>query len=184
LASSPVFGAAHESSELRQAEIITNLTEYVFDPQNGEVEASRHSYCVVLSQDCDLLRDFDDQKAGKPSPLNGVLIFLARPATDLRDLVKGSDIRKRIIQNNDERYHVIEAAPAEADALKEGVPALVIDFRRFFTMSAPTLYYQCGLENGANRRCVLSTPYREHLQSRLAFYLARVALPDPHKVSV
>lgn len=184
MATGPVFSRADASCEFRQAEILSGVTEYVYDPQTSEVEAATHPYCVVLSQDCDLLRDFEDRKEDRPSPLNGVLIFLARPASDLRDMVKGSDIRKRIIQNNDERYHVMEATPVDADASGEGIPALVIDFRRFFTMPAKTLYYQCGLEAGAKRRCVLSIPYKEHLQSRLAFYLARVALPSPHSITL
>jgi hypothetical protein len=179
-----VFSRADSTCELRQAEILSGVTEYAFDPETGEVEAATHPYCVVLSQDCDLLRDFEDRKEEKPSPLNGVLIFLARPASDLKDMIKGSDIRKRIIQNNDERYHVLEATPLDFDAFGEGVPALVVDFRRFFTMQSKVLYYQCGLESGAKRRCVLSMPYKEHLQSRLAFYLARVALPSPHNVTV
>lgn len=159
------------------------MTEYAFDPESGEVEAATHPYCVVLSQDCDLLRDYEDRRDAKPSPLNGVLIFLARPAADLKDMVNGG-IRKRIVQNDDQRYHVMEAVPAASDAHGEGIPALVIDFRRFFTMPAKVLYHQCNLEGGAKRRCVLSMPYKEHLQSRLAFYLARVALPVPHNVTV
>ncbi|MDT7533365.1 hypothetical protein OVY48_07975 [Sphingobium sp. SA2] len=179
----PIFGQADASCEFRQAEILSGLAEYTFDPETQEVEVTKHAYCVVLSQDCDLLRDFEDRQAAKPSPLNGVLIFLARPATDLKDLVNGG-IRKRIIQNDDQRYHVIEAVPATADAVGEGIPALVIDFRRFFTMSSKVLYYQCGLEAETKRRSVLSMPYKEHLQSRLAFYLARVALPNPHSVII
>jgi hypothetical protein len=37
-------------------------------------------------------------------------------------------------------------------------------------------------QNGAQRRCRLLVPYREHLQSRLAFYLQRVAIPEPHRL--
>lgn len=174
---------ADASGELRQAEILSGLTEYSFDPETGEVDYEMHQFCVVLSQDCDLLRDFEDRQQEKPSPLNGILIFLARPATDIRDMVKGGDIRKRIIQNNDERYHVLEATPPEHDALSEGLPALVIDFRRFFTLTAKSVYFQCAQPEGAKRRSILATPYREHLQSRLAFYMARVALPTPHQVT-
>lgn len=174
------FVAAFE--EVRQSEIISELFEYSFEPENGVVNTERHPYAVLASQDCDLLRDYEQRlKEGQQSPLNGILLFIARPASDLQTMVQGSELRRRICSNNDERYHCFQACSPDVDLAGEGFPSLVVDFRRFFSLSATSLYWQLG--NGAKRRCMLSVPYREHFQSRAAFYLSRVALPQPHDVT-
>jgi hypothetical protein len=55
---------------------------------------------------------------------------------------------------------------------------LGIDFRRHFTLPATLVYQQ--LQIGARRRTVLRDLYAAHLNSRLMFYLARLALPIDH----
>jgi hypothetical protein len=82
-----------------------------------------------------------------------------------------------VIQNNNERFHFLADVPAALDHLGQGLPSLIMDFRRYFTLPGPEIYRQCGTTGGARRRCRLETPYREHLQHRAAFYLQRVALP-------
>src|SRR5690606_7200704 len=131
-------------------------------------------------QDCDLLRDFEAAQAGTNRPLNGVLVFEANTVDITRSLLPGSDILRRIKSHNAERYHLISAVAPENDLLSHGLPDLIIDFRRFYTMPAEEIYRQCASteEGAAKRRCRLDTPFREHLQSRAAFYLQRVALPD------
>jgi hypothetical protein len=44
--------------EIRQAEIITDLAQYTYDPEEGAVE-TLHKFAIVLSQDCDLLWDYE-----------------------------------------------------------------------------------------------------------------------------
>lgn len=177
-----VFESVAAFQEVRQSEVISGLFEYSFEPETNAVNADRHQYAVLASQDCDLLRDYEQrQKEGKQSPLNGILFFIARPAADLQTMVQGNDLRRRIRSNNDERHHCFQACLPEMDLVGEGFPSLVVDFRRFFSLSATSLYWQLG--NGAQRRCMLSVPYREHFQSRAAFYLSRVALPQPHVVT-
>lgn len=166
------------TKELRQAEILSNLSQFIYTPSSGEVDQHVHAYGVVVGQDCDLLRQFEQRDSQPVEDDFGVLVFVARPASDLATMVNGG-IRKRIVQNNDERYHLLEAVPAELENYSEGVPALVIDFRRFFTLPAMQLYWQCE-QGGTRRRTILRSPYREHLQNRAFSYLGRVPLPFPH----
>ncbi len=93
----------------------------------------------------------------------------------------GRDIFKRIRQNKDDRYHFLEAIPPELDRQRQGLPQLIVDFRKYFTLPSDEIFRQCSFsKNPAMRRCRLEMPYREHLQSRAAFYLQRVMLPLDH----
>lgn len=168
--------------ELRQGEIIAGLTQWVFDPKEGVVNDQVHAYAVVASQDCDLLQDFDGRNAGAASQLNGVLLYEARPAGEVRAEIKGSDIWKRIRQNKDERYHALGGSGAYPNAEGIPLPDLIVDFRRFFTLSATEIHRQI-IENQAHRWCRLEMPFREHFQARAAFYLLRVGLPFQHEVA-
>jgi hypothetical protein len=167
--------------ELRQGEIITDLEQHLYDPVAQSVNIIRHRYIIILSQDCDLYNDSIARKGGGASPLNGVLIYEAEKHDEFRKkLPSGTDIWKRVRQNNDERYHLLEAVPPELDLLGAGLPNLCVDFKRIFTLPAAEIERQCRAENGARRRCRLEMPYREHLQARAAFYLERVMLPLAH----
>lgn len=176
----PAYTTANLSGELRQSEIITNLVQFTFHPPTGEAIETLQPYAIVLSQDCDLLWDYQARKAGKSRDLNGVLVYELEPEDIIRAKLPGSDILRRIRRHSEERYHLLEAVPKELDLLQQGIPSLIIDFRRCYTLPADEVYRQCALggESGATRRCRLETPYREHLQCRAAFYLQRVALPD------
>jgi hypothetical protein len=177
---SPIYTCLELTRELRQAEIVANLSQYTYDPVDGAAETP-HAFAIILSQDCDLLWDFDAIAKGQPAELNGVLIYELEPAQNAREKIKGSDIWKRMRQNKDERYHFLEGVPAELDLCGEGLPEMMIDFKRCFSLPAKEIYRQIRLQDGAKRRCRLQMPYREHLQSRAAFYLQRVTLLLPHR---
>jgi hypothetical protein len=187
LASVPLVAAVYScvdlEQEYRQSEIITGVTQHVpiFTNSSVELEEIVHSYAIILSQDCDLLRDFDDYAGGRRGTLNSVLLYELRPFDEMKlDLPKGRDIRKSIEQNNHERYHFLESMPPNNDLQTLGLPPLLIDFRRYFTIVHLELRRQCGLVGGALRRSALVAPYREHLQTRAAAYFQRVTLPAPH----
>jgi hypothetical protein len=167
--------------ELRQSEIITNLSQFTYAPVSGVALETRHAYAIVMSQDCDLLRDYKAQAGGGRRVLNGVLLYELQRELEIRD-TPGINARvwRQIRQNREERFHVLPPVPQDFDLLGEGLPELVIDFRRCFTLPPDEIYRQCTLDgpSGAKRRCRLATPYREHLQCRAAFYFQRVALPD------
>jgi hypothetical protein len=94
--------------------------------------------------------------------------------------IKGNDWR-RVTRNKDDRRHFLERVPSNTDHLSEGIPPLVVDFKRYFTIPHRELIRQCGIGHGARRRCRLEAPYREHFQSRLSYYLQRVMLPLDHQ---
>ncbi|MEX2741068.1 hypothetical protein AB3480_06425 [Rhizobium mongolense] len=168
--------------EFRQGEIISGLTQYIFDAETNEISAIQHPYVIVASQDCDLFQDYGRLESGQDSDLNCILCYEAHLATDVRGRVAGSDIWKRVSQNNDDRYHALQSAAAEYDNLAVGIPDMVIDFKKFFAITNLDLSSQIK-KGEANRRTRLKEPYREHFQSRAAFYLQRVALPEPHRLS-
>ena len=152
-------------------------------PRLGDVDLITHDYAIVLSQDCDLLWDFNRIEQKKISELTSVLFYELEtvPATKAR--LPGSDILRRILDTRDERYQLLQSCPKENDLELVGIPDLIVDFKRFFCVPPREVYRQCREASGAARRCKLEMPYREHLQSRAAFYLQRVGLPEPHKVA-
>ena len=90
-----------------------------------------------------------------------------------------STIWDRVKKNKDERYHFLEKIPANCDACGEGLPELGVDFKCYFTLPTEEVYRRVEL-NKARRRSVIRSPYLEHLSSRFAFFLSRVALPQEH----
>lgn len=182
MATAPIYLSSVEGQQLRQSEVITGITEFIFDSGSGEVAALEHEFCVVVSQECDLERDFEARTAKEESPLGGVLLVPAISAADAREMIGGRDLWKPVIQNKSDRYHALEATPAEHDLAKGGLPALIVDFRRLFTIPSQELYRQIETGGAIRRRCRLVVPYREHLQNRLAMYLSRIALDRDHDV--
>lgn len=180
----PIYTTGEVGRELRQCEIISDVVQYVYRPAEGAADAIRHPLVIVMSQDCDLLWDYESQSQPDKHPnLNGILLYELHPAAEYRGRVPGSDVWRRVLQNKDDRYHFLEAVPPAKDLLGQGFPEMVIDFKRYFTAPPDEIYRQCALTDasGARRRCRLEMPYREHLQSRAAFYLQRVMLPLGHK---
>jgi hypothetical protein len=151
----------------------------------GETEPSvvqvNYTYALVLSQACDLEQDFQTRQAGTPRLLPEVLFCQIPTAEELRKATPGmnSTIWDRIKKNKDERYHFLERIPAKDDGCGEGLPELGVDFKRYFTIPTDEVYRR--LEIGPTlRRTVLCTPFLEHLSSRFAYFLSRVALPRDH----
>ena len=191
----PIHEIAAADGPLRQGEILSNvmLPQAVRvandDPDDRAVDLIRREWAVVVSQDCDLDLDYkarfpaDGVAIAEDKKLAQVLLLWANTATAARGLIRGSDQWKRIRQNNDVRYHVLQDAEPAVDAAGEGVPALTIDFKQYFTVATDELYLQ--LQRGeSRRRCRLSSPYLEHLSTRFAYYLARVAIPIDHQIEV
>lgn len=190
-----LYCGSSKSEPLRQGEILSGVVQRVrtirslLPAQEAEIAEIEHPFAIILSQDCDLLTDFkfreqsnwnveDSSHKILPNILfcetNIVSEFMAR-------VPKGGDIWKRIIQNKDERYHVLENIPQSQDLLGKGIPSLGVDFRRHFSVATDELYVQ--LKMGTSRRCRIVSPYLEHFTSRFAAYLSRVALPRDHRIS-
>jgi hypothetical protein len=169
-------------TEFRQGEIISNVSQWSWASQEEELLVIEHPFVIIASQDCDLLQDFSARSQGKQGDLNGVLLYEAHKTFGLKAALPGSDVWRRVIRNNDERYHALQASSADFDREKQGIPDLIVDFKRFFTISVVELTRQCEPTGAARRRCILKEPYKEHFQSRAAFYIQRVGLPRPHRI--
>ena len=180
---------------LRQTEILSNVLEirqtldtFRSRAVPAELERITHPLAVIMTQDCDLERDFFVRCLAPTVevPAEGLLPnVLLCPAVTVQELMaltpKGRDIWRRVKDNRDERYHVLQRVEASEDVFGRGLPAMGIDFKRYFTVPTDELYAQ--LELGANRRCVLASPYLEHLSTRFGYFLSRVALPRPHEAA-
>ena len=187
---SPIYRASTAGSELglRQGEILSDVAQFRFDAATlgttaPSGEPRYHPYAVIVSQDCDLEQDFNVRQKQSVSDkrLPNVLFCEVATADELFGRVKalGSKLWDRIRINKDERYHFLQAVDASCDAQQIGMPEMGIDFKRYFTIPTDEMYKRIEIGE-AKRRCVLVSPYLEHLSSRFAYFLSRVALPEDH----
>ncbi|MHB1426293.1 MAG: hypothetical protein ACYC3I_24270 [Gemmataceae bacterium] len=187
----PIFpyraATSGSDASLRQGEILSNVVRLQLDlkflgTDEQRVEPVEHGYAVILTQDCDLEQDFKArQRLNKPDKLLPNVFFChLATAQQLRGAAGiTTDIWKRISQNKDERYHFLQKIEVDLDGLQQGLPELGIDFKHYFTIPTDEIYKRIEMKE-ANRRCVLVSPYLEHLSSRFAYFLSRVALPQDH----
>lgn len=177
---------------LRQCEILTNVQRAQLVASSiGTSEVANvvipAEYAIILSQDCDLAQDYDVRFV-KPNPdsdrlLLSVLLTPVSTATQMFARIANSRQREwdrlNIAKNKNERFHFLQHVEPASDRLNEELPELVIDFKRYFTLPTDEVYRRIELGE-ARRRCVLVSPYMEHLSSRFAYYLSRVGLPTDH----
>jgi len=172
-----------------QGEILSNLVERQVARTTGNefgFQELEHPYAVILSQDCDLEQDarvrqdptLDDFKKRNGQLLH-VLLVAASEFSRAHGSFAGSDVRKRVKQNKDERFHYLSAVPPEADKTKVGIPALILDFKQIFSLPTAELLVNAR-EGEVLRRARLAPQYLEHLSSRAAYFLHRVGLPKDH----
>jgi hypothetical protein len=188
----PTYIPAVSGGPLRQGEVLSSVEQYDVqvssEGDEGPVSARRrmHPFSVVLTQDCDLAQDFKGRTSGSPSDTRLLIPNILMCEVDLAENLKvdrdrialGSDIWKRVVQNQDCRFQYLREITAEFDALGEGIKALLIDFKHTFSLQTEMLYEQ--LHRAARRRAVLMSPYREQLSFRHAHFISRVALPRDH----
>lgn len=173
---------------LRQGEILSNVIQFCLNMdalKRGEYIADPiiHPLAIVLTQDCDCEQDFKSRRENK-SGMTPAILFCE---IDAAEEVAGSgnksginsSIRGRIKINKDERYHFFENAVPEVDGLGEGLPELICDFKRYFTIPTDEIYHRINAQE-TKRRCRLASPYLEHLAVRFGYFSQRVALPLDH----
>lgn len=175
---SPAEGAFH------QGEILSQIAEIAVIPNSlasGDLqfEEITHPFGVILTQECDLDWDFkartaDDSSSAKLCP-NALLCELF-PEDVIRPKIKGSELWKRVRQNQDERYHTIPQVPPAADLAQAGLPPLVADFKQLFAIRTDELYARVA--HGLRRRTVIQIPWVQDLSNRAGYYLQRVAVPE------
>lgn len=187
----PIFEASVTGS-LREGEILSDLVQALLNvqtlssPEGAIVELKNHPFAVVVTQDCDVMQDFTVRSENSTETLPNVLFCEVIAAEDLRGAVKasglGSQDWKHLKQNQLERYHYLESAPAAEDAVGNGLPALGVDFKRYFTLPTEEVYFRIS-SGEAQRRCRLIAPYAQHLRARFFNYHSRVALPRNHQTN-
>lgn len=178
----------------RQGEILSNVIQIHIRAEalrNAEpeldLEEKEHPYAIVLTQDCDLDWDFKAREARtqvdsseenkRQAKLVPNVLLCELTTTDaLRPRLPGSDVLRRIRANQDERYHWFPAVGVQQDLAGKGLPELVADFKRVFSIPTDELYLRLSL--GIRRRAILSSPYLQHLSTRFGYYSLRVALPE------
>lgn len=178
---------AQADAELRQAELITDLFYYLSrahpnDSEQRDTYASRVPFAFIVTPDCDLLQDYRARQSNQRPRLENAMLIVAESEQDAR---ARSGFNKnewgKVRTNEIERYHFLEPVAQEFDAANIGIShALVVDFRRYFTLPPSEIERQCQRqrpEDRAVRRLYLSDLWREHLQRRTMSYMQRVALP-------
>lgn len=175
---------------IRQGDIYKNveMIEYI-EEKKGDLRISKiqFPYIMVLTQDCDLERDYFNRRESseKPDENQDKFLFSALVAplfnsehfkngehfTDLDitmrrinwDRTEGQKIRNNEIP----RYHYLE--------FPDDIPIVnsVIDFKHFFSINIGTL----NKIKTKNFVCSISELFREDISHRFAFYLSRIGLP-------
>ena len=174
-----------EDGCLRQGEYLEGLFEYrpladttvdVYQEDSVTWEKVNHPLVVVVSQGCDLLRDFEARCLGQESQLSHVLLCDLFTKDVIRDRQHIVTARFSNIESNQvERYHTIPEAHVGNDE-RDVIPTLYTDFRGVISIPVDFVYARVNASL-FRRRCVLPQPYLQYLIHRLYSFLGRVALP-------
>lgn len=170
------------STRLRQGDVLEDYYyEYIDDKR---ITTVNFPYTVIVSQDCDLEQDFlarqEEPVSDHDAFIDTVLVCPAFEAEAFRTGKHLSALNREmtpkgkeksttwnyIKSNRDPRYHFLDADEGAK------LPNLVIDFKRYYTVSRVSLYrdYQQYF-----KASVKDLP-RTLLSQRFAYYLSRVAL--------
>ena len=183
---------------LRQGEILTNLVQIQVNLESIETAQNNtnysvtpfvHPYAIIVSQDCDLEQDFNFRfhKRGKERHRLPSVLFCE--VIEAKELVQGErnqnifqsrTVRKNFQDNNDYRFHFIQAIPEEFDTLGRGLPELAMEFKRYFSLPTGEVYHRIKLDH-TQRRCGLKSPYLEHFCDRFHYFNNRIALPEQYE---
>jgi|GEM_PF-177769 len=166
---------------LRDIDVIDSYTK----DASGELEYDELTlpYIVVMTQDCDLDKDFKNRSEDKPEKhdkfLRTILVCPAYIASEFRDGNHLEDLKlkmekwdtkrfKQIKEQNNARYHFLDADQ------KLQVPELVIDFKHYYAIPRDTIdrmYPEHYL-------VTVNQLFREYLSQRFSNYLSRIGLPE------
>lgn len=182
--------AAYCTSELaryEQGDIFRDVTLIQWAEAKGEevslIERAL-SYCVLLTQDCDLEHDYKNRSEAAPTKndkyLQSLLICPAYPAVQFRagehlqqlglKMESFNASRWVLIERNDHsRYHCL------SEDKERQVPPLIIDFKHYLTVPRD-IFYRDDFQ--AHYIATMDILYRENLSGRFAHYLSRIGLPE------
>ena len=174
-----------DDSSLYQGEILGGVVVYrVLNPP--EIVPVAYPLVVVVHNDCDLAQDHAVRAATAAGQevdetsrhiLPQVLIAALYEAALLRDRFAGSELRKRGMQNQDERYHHLDSATIGNEAGTTPLAEFLIDFRRVQGVPPANLYD--GIQARTITRVArLPLPFMNDLVYRCFTYLGRMGIPD------
>jgi len=181
---------SHTKERIVQGDILRDLTFFEWNGFQDEglekfkpLKRRKLPYLVVLSQDCDLERDFENRNDIDMEDQDKFLqSVLACPAYIAEEVRKGThlaelkltmqslnkDSWRKVKINSDPRYHYLKK---DSDYQ---IPNLVVDFKHYYTIRRDVLY-----ELYLNHYLAsLNELFREELSHRFSFYLSRIGLPD------
>jgi hypothetical protein len=182
---------------IRQGEVLAGVWEYrllVTGPAREgpyPVRSIEHPLVIALTADCDLAQDFTARS--RDPGARSTQLSAAADETDsalvpytlfcdlymaeaLRSRVSGSDVWRRIRQNQDERYHTLVARPIWDQQITDN-REIIMDFKKLFAIPTGGLYQ--NITAGHIHRLALVPPvYLHDLMHRFYGFLSRVGLPD------
>lgn len=189
------------SGTLRQGEILGPVWDHraLVPPvelpkgQRVAIASSSHPLRVVLSPDCDLLWDFEsrfelldpdrdgDERAFEqhPDAVAQVLLCDLFSHAQMRGRFKGKrELWRRVDQNQDERYHRLDAAPVAESGLN--LQRLYLDFKKVTSVPTAALYEGILLDD-VKRIALIPDVWIHDLIHRFFGFLSRVAVPDENE---
>lgn len=176
-----IYAVVNPGDRLFMGEILSHVIErqVTIAEEAFSLAEVEHPFAVIVSQDCDLEQDARarsdldiDAKQRGNALVPHVLLLVASAAEHARGAAVSSKHWDRVKQNKDERFQFLCRASAS-------VPALVIDFKRFFSFPTEELLRVIG-RGEVQRGPRLTTPYAEHLAVRFGFFIQRVGLNVEH----
>lgn len=186
-----IYSPSEVGGRLYQGELLCGVREWVpvyrSDGSVDGVGPIAHVLSVVLAQDCDLEQDWRhrEQNPLETTELRNALFCPAWPADELREQHSiSSKFWNQVRQNGAERYHYLGEIAVDADHAREGLPAMLVDFKSLFSVRTVDVYRQLRMETDPplRRRARLNSPWREHLQFRFFAFQCRIGLPLDHFV--
>lgn len=136
---------------------------------------------IVISQDCDLIWDWNERQRvpfneWAPHLMPHLLLCDLYEEGQLRGAQEiKSDIWRRIRENQNERYHHLQAASVEGSALN--LPDLYIDGKKVYGLPTANLY--AGISSLQIARVAVVPPIHLHdFIHRFFAFQSRVAVPE------
>ena len=181
----------HNLERLCQGDILRDFEDYLWGVVGGsKVRMMKRTtiYMVIMSQDCDLERDYtnrmesENPNKNRDKFIQQILVCPAYPSEQLKEGTHLSELSElgvktekiesktkwNLIKLNEiPRYHHLKRD------IQLQIPELVIDFKHFFTIQRDFIY-------DVRKRHYLATIdelFREELSQRFAYYLSRIGLP-------
>lgn len=174
-----------DDSSLYQGEVLGGIVAYrVLNPP--EIIPVTYPLVIIVHNDCDLAQDHvarsttpARQQVDETSRhvLPQVLLVALYEADSLRDRFAGSELRKRGMQNQDERYHHIDSAAIGSGVEAPTLAEFLIDFRRVQGLPPANLYDGIRAQT-ITRVARLPLPFMNDLVYRCFTYLGRMGIPD------